>query len=111
MLVFRYLKHGRFIDSLANVQKEVIRFHLNIWDYENMTSSILILEGLTEGQRIKFIRLSKKFRQIDLASQADVNPIDIIRLEHDRFVRPTRKERILKTLGLIEDENDKESTN
>ena len=110
MLAFGYQKHSHFVDSLSTVQKDIIRFHLTIWDYENMTS-ILILEGLTEGQRIKFIRLSKKFRQIDLASQANVNPIDIIRLEHDRFVPPTRKERILKTLGLIEDENDKESTN
>jgi transcriptional regulator with XRE-family HTH domain len=74
-----------------------------------MANEILILEGLTEGQRVRFIRLSKKFRQIDLASQANVNPIDITRLEHDRWVRPTRRERILRVLGLLEDEN--ETTN
>ena len=76
-----------------------------------MTNEILILEGLTEGQRVRFIRLSKKLRQIDLSSQANVNPIDITRLEHDRYVLPTHRKRILAVLGMFDENADVEAQN
>ena len=68
-----------------------------------MNGDILILDGLSEGQKAKLTRLAKKLRQIDVASRANVQPIDITRLEHDRYVLPTRRKRILAVLGLIED--------
>lgn len=72
-----------------------------------MNGGILILDGLSEGQRAKLARLAKKLRQIDVASQANVQPIDITRLEHDRYVLPTRRKRIMAVLGMDNDnEND-----
>ena len=68
---------------------------------------ILILSNITLGQKAKFVRLSKELRQIDLASLAKVNPLDITQLEHDRYVLPTRRKRILAVLGVDNDnEND-----
>jgi len=66
--------------------------------------NILILEGLTPGQKVKLIRLAKGLRQIDVASKANVCPMDITRLEHGRFVLPTHCKRILAVLGLPEEE-------
>ena len=66
--------------------------------------NILILSDITLGQKAKFVRLSKGLRQIDLASLAKVNPLDITQLEHDRYVLPTRRKRILQVLEL-EDEH------
>ena len=63
-------------------------------------SDILILSNITLGQKAKFVRLSKGLRQIDLASLAKVNQLDITQLEHDRYVLPTRRKRILAVLGM-----------
>lgn len=68
-----------------------------------MTSDILILTDLSEGQKIRLTRLAKKLRQIDVAAAARVNCIDITRLEHDRYVLPVRRRRILEVLGFEED--------
>ncbi len=67
-----------------------------------MSDEILILSGINEGQKIKLTRLAKGLRQIDLASIAKVNPIDITRLEKGRYVLPTRRKRILEALGIEE---------
>jgi hypothetical protein len=77
-------------------------------EYGSMKSKgdILILSNITLGQKAKFVRLSKGLRQIDLASLAKVNPLDITRLEHDRYVLPTRRKRILAVLGLLEKDNE-----
>ena len=69
-------------------------------------NGILILENLTPGQKAKHIRLSLGLRQIDLASQAKVQPIEITRLEHNRYVKPTARKRILAVLGLLDNESD-----
>ena len=84
----------------------VIFVTLQLWDYETMdrANQILILDNLTDGQKAKHIRLAKGWRQIDLASQANVCPMDITRLEHGRFVLPTHRNRILAILGLLEEE-------
>jgi transcriptional regulator with XRE-family HTH domain len=68
---------------------------------------ILILTNVSLGERAKFIRLSKGLRQIDLAAQAKVNPMDITNLEHNRYVLPTRRKRILAVLGLDDDSESK----
>lgn len=73
-----------------------------------MDSDILILEGLSPGQKACHVRLSLGLRQIDLASQAKCQPIEITRLEHDRYVKPTVRKRILAVLGLLETEGDDE---
>jgi hypothetical protein len=74
-----------------------------------MNDEILILSGINEGQKVKLPRLAKGFRQIDLASIARVNPIDIPRLEKGRYVLPTRRKRILEALGM-EEKNDSGET-
>ena len=68
-----------------------------------MKDNILILDGLSVGQKVKLTRLAKGLRQIDVASQANVQPIDITRLEKDRYVLPTRRKRILAVLGMDDD--------
>ena len=68
---------------------------------------ILILTNVSLGERAKFVRLSKGLRQIDLAAQAKVNPMDITNLEHNRYVLPTRRKRILAVLGLDVDSESK----
>ncbi len=89
------------------MQKSVICRVLTLWQYEDMTTEgdILILSNISQGQKAKFVRLSKGLRQVDLASQAKVNPLDITQLEHDRYVLPTRRKRILAVLG-IDNESD-----
>lgn len=74
-----------------------------------MPSEIFVISGLSEGQKAKLTRLAKGLRQIDLASQANVQPIEITRLEKDRYVLPTHKRRILGVLEMLEPEaaNDK----
>lgn len=84
------------------MQKIVICGRLILCHYDSMESKsdILILSNITLGQKAKFVRLSKGLRQIDLASLAKVNPLDITQLEHDRYVLPTRRKRILAALGM-----------
>jgi hypothetical protein len=85
------------------VQKIVILTRLILCKYGVMSDDILVLDGLTAGQKARFTRLAKGLRQIDVASQANVQPIDITRLERGRYVLPTRRKRILAVLGLLED--------
>jgi transcriptional regulator with XRE-family HTH domain len=65
-----------------------------------MNGDILILYGLSEGQRARLTRMAQGLRQIDVASKANVQSIDITRLEHDRYVLPTRRKRILAVLSM-----------
>ncbi len=66
---------------------------------------ILVLTNVSEGQKIRLTRLARGLRQIDVASQANVQPIDITRLEKGRYVLPVRRKRILAILGM-DNEND-----
>ncbi len=65
------------------------------------TEDILILTNLTLGQKVRHVRLSRGLRQIDLASRAGVSVEEIITLEKDRFLLPTRCKQILHVLGLL----------
>lgn len=68
---------------------------------------IVIFTGLTFGERVRFTRLQLKLRQLDVASKAGVTVQEVIRLEKDSFVLPTRRKRILAVLGMDNDnEND-----
>ena len=69
-------------------------------------NDILILTGISEGPKVRLTRLSRGLRQIDVASIANVNTIDVTRLEKDRYLLPTRRKRILAVLGLVDNEND-----
>ena len=67
-------------------------------------NDILILTGISEGQKVRLTRLSRGLRQIDVDSMANVNTIDVTRLEKDRYLLPTRRKRILAVLGLDDDD-------
>jgi len=67
-------------------------------------NDILILTGISEGQKVRLTRLSRGLRQIDVASMANVNTIDVTRLEKDCYLLPTRRKRILAGLGLDDDD-------
>lgn len=64
------------------------------------TDDILILTNLTLGQKARHMRLSKRLRQVDLASKAGVSVEEIIWLEKDRYILPTRRKLIMTVLGL-----------
>ena len=70
------------------------------------TEDILILTNLTEGQKVRHLRLAKGLRQVDLASKAGVSVEEVIGLEKDRYLLPTRRKRILIALGLWEGAGD-----
>jgi transcriptional regulator with XRE-family HTH domain len=59
-----------------------------------------IFMGLTLGEKAKLTRISRNLRQIDLASLARVNVSDIAALEKNRYMRKSRKKRILEVLNL-----------
>jgi hypothetical protein len=84
------------------VQKNVILLRLILCKHEYMNDNILVLDGLSAGQKARLTRLAKGLRQVDVASQAKVQPIEVTRLENDRYVKPTVKARILSLLGLVE---------
>jgi len=66
---------------------------------------IFILTGVNLGQQAKLARVARGLRQIDIASKAGVTVQEIIRLEKDSYVLPTRLQRILAVLGLAENSN------
>lgn len=70
---------------------------------------VVIFTGLTFGERVRLIRLHLKLRQLDVASQAGVTIQEVIRLEKDSFVLPTRRKRILAVLGM-DNESENEAT-
>lgn len=72
-------------------------------------SEIVLFTGVTLGERVRLTRIHLKLRQLDVASQAGVTTQEVIRLEKDSFVLPTRQKRILEVLGLNEGED--EATN
>jgi hypothetical protein len=70
------------------------------------SNDILVLTNITEGQKVRLTRLVRGLRQIDVASMAKVNTIDMTRLEKDRYVLPMRRKRILAVLDLLDDDNE-----
>ena len=69
-------------------------------------NDIFIASGLTEGEWIRLARLQKWLRQIDVASLAGVTVAEVTNAEKDRYVAPERKERILRVLGLLGNDNE-----
>ena len=69
-------------------------------------NNIFIASGLSEGERVRLARLAKWYRQIDVASLAGVTTEEVTNAEKDRYVAPERKERILKVVGLLDNESD-----
>jgi hypothetical protein len=65
---------------------------------------LLLITGITQAQKIKLARITTGLRQIDLASRASVQPIEVVRAEKGRYVLPTHCQRILRALGLDDDE-------
>ncbi len=63
-------------------------------------SELVVFTGLTFGERVRLTRLKLQMRQLDVASQAGVTPQEVIRLEKDSYVLPTRRIRILQVLGI-----------
>ena len=70
---------------------------------------VVIFTGLTFGERVRFTRLQLKLRQLDVASRAGVTTQEVIRLEKDAFVLPTRRNKMLAVLGLLDNDNDNEN--
>ena len=71
-----------------------------------MSGDIFITSGLSEGEKIRLARLAKWLRQVDVASLAGVSLVEVTNAEKGRYVTPERKERILKIVGLSDNEND-----
>ena len=69
-----------------------------------MHDEMFLVTGISEGEKVRLMRLAKHLRQIDIASQASVNLVEVIRLEKNGYVRPHRKKRILDILGLLDDQ-------
>lgn len=67
---------------------------------------IVIFTGLTWGERVRLTRLQLKLRQLDVASKAGVTIQEVIRLEKDSFVLPTRRRQILAVLGLLDNDHE-----
>ena len=63
-------------------------------------NDILVLCGLTRGEEAKLRRVALGWRQLDLASLAKVTPIVVTALEKDRYVLPTKLNRMLYWLEM-----------
>lgn len=66
------------------------------------TSEAISLAGLTLGRKIRLARIAKGLRQLDVASQTGLNPVDISNVELDRSIRRWKVHRILEAVGLTE---------
>jgi DNA-binding XRE family transcriptional regulator len=70
------------------------------------TNDVFAVSGISEGQKVQLARITRGWRQVDLACFAGVNVSDVCTLEHNRYLLPTRKTKILKCLGLVDAENE-----
>ena len=52
------------------------------------------------GLTVRLERIRRRWRQADLAAAAQVSQADVSALERDRYVIPSRRGRILATLGI-----------
>jgi len=68
-------------------------------------AGILIISGdFTLGQKVRMLRVARRWRQIDLATMAGVQPSAVSALERDCRMYPGDKLRILESLGLDMDD-------
>lgn len=67
-----------------------------------MGSEILVINCETLGEKAKLARVSKRLRQIDVASRTGVQVADVTNLEKNRLhiIAPWKLDLILKALGL-----------
>ncbi len=61
---------------------------------------LLLDTELTLGQRIRIMRIARRWRQVDLAAFAGVEQHEVSRLELDRRLRPNAVKAICQALGL-----------
>jgi transcriptional regulator with XRE-family HTH domain len=63
---------------------------------------MILVNGISLGEKVKLSRVALHWRQIDLASKAGCCVRDIANVEHDRIliVRVSTVKRILETLGI-----------
>ena len=65
-----------------------------------MVSVLTFDRELTLGEQVRLIRLSKGWRQIDVAAVVRCSPSDVSQLERDYNVPPGVKARILAALEI-----------
>ena len=70
---------------------------------------MLVMTGLSFGKKARLARLALGLRQLDLASRAGVSIGEVSALEHDDYLRPSRRERVLAILGLLDDDREAEA--
>lgn len=58
-------------------------------------------EGVSEGMKAKQMRIAKGLRQLDVASAAKVDTIDVTRLEKGRYVLPPTAQADTGRLGHV----------
>ena len=75
---------------------------------KSMNGNIFITSGLSEGERIRLARLAGWLRQVDVASLAGVSLVEVTNAEKNRYVTPERKDRILKVVGLMDNDHQSE---
>jgi transcriptional regulator with XRE-family HTH domain len=66
----------------------------------SLTEVLLFEHPLTLGQKVRILRISRRWTQNDLAHEADVPQYQVSALERDLKVYPKAKRRILAILGL-----------
>lgn len=64
------------------------------------TVSVLVLDNLSLGRKIRLSRIAKGLRQIDLASITGLPPVDICYAELDRGIRRWKMQKIVQALEL-----------
>ena len=65
-----------------------------------MVSVLTFDRELSVGEKVRLLRLSKGWRQIDVAAIVRCSPSDVSSLERDAIVPPGVRARILAALGL-----------
>ncbi len=69
-----------------------------------MTEIFLFDRTLTLGQKVRIGRIARRWTQDDLAYEAQVTQGAVSALERDLTLYPAAKHRILKALGLLDEE-------
>lgn len=64
---------------------------------------LFIAYDLTLGQTVRLERLSRNWRQIDLASKAGVQLADVTAIEKNRYLSKNRRFKILRELEISDE--------
>lgn len=68
--------------------------------------TILVLDDVTLGQRVRVARILRRWRQVDLAAVAGVQQSAVSSLERDAPVFPAARRRVLLALDLFDRHRD-----